>query len=109
MILLSDYEGVPLSVLEAQRLGVIVIATDVGALQEIVSSGKTGFLVHRERAVEEAIGLLTFLLDAPELRSRIAEAASRVAEWRETAAEFIERVTALVDAGRPTKSLRVRN
>ncbi|MGP0076790.1 MAG: glycosyltransferase [Bryobacteraceae bacterium] len=99
MVLLSDYEGVPLSILEAQRLGVIVIATDVGALSEIISSGTTGFLIQRETAVEETIGLLTFLVEVPTLRSRMAEAASQVIEWREAAAELIERITALVDAG----------
>jgi glycosyltransferase involved in cell wall biosynthesis len=100
MVLLSDYEGVPLSILEAQRLGVVVIATDVGALSEIISTGRTGFLVKLETAVEETVALLTFLIEVPALRSRIAAAASQVIEWREAAAEFIERITALVDAER---------
>jgi len=98
MVLLSDYEGVPLSILEAQRLGVVVIATDVGALSEIISSGKTGFLVERETAVEETINLLAFLIEVPTLRSRIVDAASHVVAWREAAAELIQRLSALVEA-----------
>jgi glycosyltransferase involved in cell wall biosynthesis len=96
MLLLSDYEGVPLSILEAQRLGVVVIATNVGALSEIISSGETGFLIERETAVEEAVTLLKLLIDVPTLRSKIAVAASKIIEWPEAAAELIDRVTALV-------------
>jgi glycosyltransferase involved in cell wall biosynthesis len=97
MVLLSDYEGVPLSILEAQRLGVIVIATDVGALSEIISTGKNGFLVDRETAVHQTLSLLTLLTQSPELRSRIsAAAACHVVEWRESAEELIERLSAAV-------------
>jgi glycosyltransferase involved in cell wall biosynthesis len=102
MVLLSDYEGVPLSILEAQRLGTVVIATNVGALGEIIDSGRTGFLVERETAVEETVSLLTFLMEVPAFRSRIAAAASQVVEWREAAAEFVERLTTLVKTGRQT-------
>jgi glycosyltransferase involved in cell wall biosynthesis len=100
MVLLSDYEGVPLSILEAQRLGVVVIATDVGSVSEIISSGKNGFLVDRGSAIEQTIGWLQFLLDVPALRSKIAEAASQVTEWPEAAAVLIERMTTLVEAER---------
>lgn len=103
MVLLSDYEGVPLSILEAQRLGVVVIATDVGAVSEIISSGKNGFLVDRESAVEQTVGLLQFLLDVPALRAKIAEAASHVMEWPEAAARLIDRMTTLVDAQRKAR------
>jgi glycosyltransferase involved in cell wall biosynthesis len=96
MILLSDYEGLPLSILEAQRLGVVVIATDVGALSEVISSGRNGFLVDRETAIQETMSLLTLLIESPELRSRIAAAASEVVEWPRAAAELIERISASV-------------
>jgi glycosyltransferase involved in cell wall biosynthesis len=97
MVLLSDYEGIPLSILEAQRLGVVVIATNVGALSEIISPGKNGFLTERETAVEQTVSLLKMLIEVPSLRSKIAAVASRVIEWPEAAAELIERMTALVE------------
>ncbi|HUD65110.1 MAG TPA: glycosyltransferase [Candidatus Sulfotelmatobacter sp.] len=100
MVLLSDYEGVPLSILEAQRLGVVVIATDTGAVSEIISPGQNGFLVKRETAIDQTIGWLKVLLEAPALRSRIAEAASQVMEWPEATADLIRRMTALVEAER---------
>jgi glycosyltransferase involved in cell wall biosynthesis len=112
LVLLSDYEGVPLSVLEAQRLGVVVIATNVGALPEIISHGKTGFLVERETAVEETLHLLGYLIGVPALRSRIAStAASQVIEWPEAAGAAICRIEALVaaDQKRPAPLASVVN
>ncbi len=92
MVLLSDYEGVPLSVLEAQRLGVIVIATNVGALSEVISSGKNGFLVEPKTAVEQTISLLRFLIEVPTFRSAVAASAAEVMEWPEAAKELIQTI-----------------
>jgi glycosyltransferase involved in cell wall biosynthesis len=100
MIVLSDFEGVPLSVLEAQRLGVVVIATDVGAISEIVTNGKNGFLTDRETAIEQSISLLRLLIEAPALRATIAVAASAITEWPEAAVEFIGRMSSLVEANK---------
>jgi glycosyltransferase involved in cell wall biosynthesis len=97
MVLLSGFEGVPLSVLEAQRFGVIVIATNVGALTEIVSSGRTGFLIDPDAALEETVSLLRLLIEAPALRAKMEEAASHVMEWPEAASALIERMSSLVE------------
>ncbi|MGE7934115.1 glycosyltransferase family 4 protein [Viridibacillus arvi] len=44
-VLLSNFEGLPLSILEAMRGGLPVIASDVGGVAELVVEGKTGYLV----------------------------------------------------------------
>lgn len=43
--LTSDWEGTPNVVLEAMAAGVPVLATDVGAVAELVDDGRTGFLI----------------------------------------------------------------
>jgi glycosyltransferase involved in cell wall biosynthesis len=100
MLLLSDFEGVPLSVLEAQRLGVVVIATDVGAVAEIIESGVNGLLVRRETAVGDTVDLLRTLIDFPAIRSAIARAAGAVKEWPQTCAALLQRLDALRSASR---------
>lgn len=60
-ILLSEYEGLPLSILEAMRAGLPIIATDVGGVKEAVTS-ENGILVHVDdspaltEALERLIG-----------------------------------------------------
>lgn len=44
LLLTSDNEGTPLSVLQALRAGLPVVASDVGCLPEIVRDGQTGLL-----------------------------------------------------------------
>src|SRR5262249_32899351 len=43
--LATKWEGLPLSILEAMRAGLPVIASDVGGVSEAVTEGKTGYLV----------------------------------------------------------------
>lgn len=84
MVLMSDYEGSPLSILEALRLGVIVIATNVGALSESIRSGENGFLVEPGEAARQTLGILRDLtIDAP-LRRRIAREAIHVRTWEDS-------------------------
>ena len=54
LVLPSRFEGVPLTVLEAQRMGCAVLATDAGAVPDIVADGEDGFLV-RQAAGEAAV------------------------------------------------------
>jgi glycosyltransferase involved in cell wall biosynthesis len=45
LVMPSYFEGVPLMLLEAMRVGTVAIATRVGAVHEVVSHGETGVLV----------------------------------------------------------------
>lgn len=46
-LLISNWEGFPISILEAMREGLPVLASDVGGVSESVIDGKTGYLVPR--------------------------------------------------------------
>ena len=51
-VLPSSIEGFPLSILEAMAMEVAVIASDVGAVREILDDGKAGFVVTSGSAAE---------------------------------------------------------
>lgn len=85
VLLPSRFEGVPLIVLEAQRFGCAVVATDVGATGEAIEHGADGFLVPHDLptgAMADAMAALLLRLDAePELLASVAaRAARRIAE-----------------------------
>ncbi len=62
-LLSSDYEGCPLSVLEAMAAGVPVVATAVGGIPELVVHGETGLLVEPDRPEAVAAALDELLSD----------------------------------------------
>lgn len=72
-ILVSNYEGFPLTILEAMRAGLPVVASDVGGVKEAVVDGETGFLIPRgdEDALRDT--LLRLLLDT-DLRAKMGTA-----------------------------------
>lgn len=69
-LLISNWEGLPLSILEAMRAGLPVIASNVGGVGEVVQNGKTGFLIEKgdKESLKEKI---TLLIDQPELRKQM--------------------------------------
>ncbi len=82
-VLSSRREGFPLSVLEAMRAGLPVVAADVGGIGEAVEEGKTGFLVPpgNSEAFKEKLGRL---INEPVLRQSMG---------REGRKRFLERFT----------------
>lgn len=63
-VLASNWEGLPLSILEAMRAGLPVVASDVGGVAESVADGVTGFLVPRGDRTALTERLERLLLDA---------------------------------------------
>lgn len=62
-VMSSDWEGNPLSVMEAMAAGRSVIATAVGGIPEIISTGETGLLVSPQQPRELTEAMLTLAQD----------------------------------------------
>jgi glycosyltransferase involved in cell wall biosynthesis len=61
VVLTSDNEGMPVSLIEAALCGVPAVATDVGSVREVVLDGRSGWLCPADvdaltRAVDSALG-----------------------------------------------------
>lgn len=77
----SVHEGVPVAVLESMASGIPVVATDCGALRDMVVDGEQGYLVPVGDADALAERLLWLAVD-PLLRGRLGTSARRRAEGR---------------------------
>jgi glycosyltransferase involved in cell wall biosynthesis len=71
VLLTSDSEGMPLTLIEGQMAGVPAIATDVGSVSEIVQDELTGLLTSTQ--IEQIISSLGQLLGDSMLRSTMAK------------------------------------
>ncbi len=91
LIMPSRDEGLPLTILEAQRAGVVVLATDVGAVNEAISDGETGILLDPVEVVPAAIATLKQLDEDRALLAEMAKKASgKPDRWQQNAMVFIK-------------------
>lgn len=85
-LLTSANEAQPISLIEAGLSGCTAIAENVGSVSEVVSGGKTGFLVvgrlQRESALRE-------LIENRELREIMGKAAKKYCEEKFSRSQFI--------------------
>jgi glycosyltransferase involved in cell wall biosynthesis len=72
-------EGIPTVVLEAMSCGLPVVATDVGAVTDVISDGVTGLVTPPSRPFQMAYAL-SRLVDDPVLRLSVGSAARAKAE-----------------------------
>lgn len=94
-VLTSDYEGCPLTVLEAMAAGVPVVATAVGGVPELVSE-RTGVLVPAADIEATAHALAGVLGDEPSAR-RLGDAAREEARSRFSVDRMVAETLALYD------------
>ncbi|MGB3262084.1 glycosyltransferase family 4 protein [Paenisporosarcina sp.] len=71
-VLLSDYEGLPLSILEAMQAGLPIIASEVGGVKESVIDKENGFLIPKQNH-EILIKRLTQLISDASLREEMGK------------------------------------
>ncbi len=80
-VLSSDWEGNPLSVMEAMAAGKPVVCTAVGGVPELVEGGECGLLVPQGDAKALA-GAMRYLLESPKAGKSMGEASARRAVER---------------------------
>ncbi|WP_310614572.1 sugar transferase [Limnohabitans sp.] len=89
-VLLSDHEGMPITVLEAMRAGLCVLASSLPGIREQINTYQDGILVaNSPEAVAEK--LLQLVRD-PYMRKRLGHAAQEVFNKKFTQKQMAERV-----------------
>ncbi len=96
LLVTSDYEGAPLTVVEAMAAGVPVVATRVGGVPEAVRDGVTGFLVRPGDAGALADALARVLGDQ-QVAASMGEAGRRVAHERFARERMVAETVALYE------------
>lgn len=101
-VLGSDWEGNPLSVMEAMAAGLPVIATRVGGVPELVENA--GILIRPGDAGGFA-GAMEYLLNNPQARADISRSARARAVARFRVEQMVEAYEALYRSGLPSFSI----
>lgn len=94
VVLTSDNEGTPVSLIEAQAAGVPVVSTDVGGVAFAVRHGETGLLAPPDDHAALA-GAIAAVLDDPALAHRLAGAGRHHASGAFGLERLVEDVDAL--------------
>jgi glycosyltransferase involved in cell wall biosynthesis len=82
-VMISAYEGLPLSILEAMSVGLPCVASNVGGVSEAIEDGLTGLLIQENTATSVAEALLRLIND-PVARAAMGQAARKRYEERFT-------------------------
>ena len=93
-VLLSDYEGMPMSIIEAMASGLPVVATRAGGVAELVDDGVNGALVEADAAA--AAEAIAAICDDPALYARLSAGAVRTSS-RYSATAMMEKYVGLYD------------
>ena len=95
VVLTSDNEGMPVSLIEAASVGTPAVTTRVGSAPEVVLDGVTGFVTATD--VEALVRATVELLENDDLRRRMGAAAALRARREFSAARLVADITALYE------------
>ena len=100
-VLSSHSEGLPLSVIEAMSVGLPVVASDVGAMKEIIEHRKDGILV-RPESVDDLVKALNELIEDDALRRNLSRNAIKKINGKFTIERMKEDYQSLYDSLDPS-------
>ncbi len=92
-----DYEGHPLSLLEALSAGCVLLSCDQGAIKEILDEGKTGYILPQKNSVS-FIKIIEKLIDDIQLLEKMQKNARQAYLDRFTSKTFSENVISVFNA-----------
>lgn len=95
-VLTSEWEGFPVSILEAMAFDVPVIATEVGGVPEMIQNGKTGLLIPPRDALSLKEAILKLLGDS-DLRKGLVERAHEVVRQHFTQEQMVQGTNVLYE------------
>ncbi|MBD3347912.1 MAG: glycosyltransferase [Candidatus Eisenbacteria bacterium] len=95
-VLSSEWEGLPITILEAMAAGLPCVATRVGGVEEAIEDGVSGLVVEPGDPDALAGGILTLAEDEG-LREKLARSARAVYERSFTAERMVRETEALYD------------
>ena len=93
-ILVSDWEGLPISILEAMRAGLPVIASDIGGIPEMIDDHVNGFLIPKGDK-EQLINKLSILFCNRDLRIKMGMASREKYENQFKISKMVEQTLAI--------------
>lgn len=109
VLMLSRWEGLPLTLLEAMRVGATPVAVDVGAVAEVCVEGVTGCLIDPDGDIgrQAAVTLARLASDRTMLRKLSEQAATAASSrsWRSAFGPVIDAVEAQIENKRNTVAL----
>ncbi|MEO0912873.1 MAG: glycosyltransferase family 4 protein, partial [Pseudomonadota bacterium] len=86
LLMPSRDEGLPLTIMEAQRVGVVPIVSDVGAVSEAIVPGENSFIVPAEDVTDAMVAQLRALVAERSTLRRVSQTASSDEDnWRRNA------------------------
>lgn len=107
LVLTSNWEGFPLTILEGMRAGLPVVASDVGGVREAVIDGETGYVVPRGDAAAVAERLAAVVANR-ELRMAMGQAGRRRYEQHFTIDRMVEKTLAVYIQALEARKARAR-
>lgn len=86
LLLTSQWEGLPLTLMDGAVHAVTLVAPEVGGVPDFIEDGRTGFLIHEFDDVDEYVRILAALAADPKLlrstRAAAADRAERHHSWQ---------------------------
>jgi glycosyltransferase involved in cell wall biosynthesis len=106
LIVPSRFEGLPLTVLEAQRCGAVPLAARCGMIQEAIANEQDGLIVSQEDCVAEMINHIYRLDSDRVFLNRLSRTAmAKTTDWECRLGDFISTLQDRLDAKLPKNTM----